>query len=65
MPVHVEEMTSEVAVFDGDLPLTEEQIDKLVRIVMKRIEQKQRDTASRSAQTRVRRQASSSFEAGE
>ncbi len=41
MPVHVEEMNSEVAIFDGDLPLSPAQIDKLVKIILQRLEQKQ------------------------
>jgi hypothetical protein len=52
MPVHVEEMTSEVAVFDGELPLTPNQLDKLVRLVLQRLQEKQRETRhSREATT--------------
>ncbi len=41
MPVHVEEMNSEVTAYDGDLPLSPAQIDKLVNIILQRLEQKQ------------------------
>ena len=43
MPVHIEELTSEVTVVTGDLPLSREQIERLVAIVLKRLEQKLRD----------------------
>ncbi len=43
MPVHVEEMTSEVGVLEGELPLSPEQLERLVRMVIKRLEQQQRE----------------------
>lgn len=43
MPVHVEEMNVDLQVASGDLPLTEEQIERLVKIVISRIERKQRE----------------------
>jgi hypothetical protein len=43
MPVHVDEMSSEVTVLDKNLPLSPEQIEQLVRIVLQRLEQQQRD----------------------
>lgn len=42
MPVHVNEMTSEVAAFEGDMPLSREQMDKLVELVLQRLEERQR-----------------------
>jgi hypothetical protein len=65
MPVHVEELTSEVSVVEGELPLNEEQIEKLVRLVISRLAEHQRDEERRREATRLRRQASPSFEAGE
>ncbi len=44
MPIHVGEMNSEVTVFDGDLPLSQPQIEKLVKIVLQRLEQQQRES---------------------
>jgi hypothetical protein len=38
MAVHVEEMTNEVAVLAGELPLSERQLDRLVELVAARIE---------------------------
>lgn len=43
MPVHVEEMSSEVGVFDDDLPLSPAQLEKLVTIILSRLEQHQRE----------------------
>ena len=54
MPVHVEEMTTEVGVFEGDLPLNAEQIDKLVKIVLRRLEQKQREAMQSRDATSLR-----------
>jgi hypothetical protein len=40
MPIHVERMESEVAVFDGELPLSEAQLRKLVAMVGRRLEER-------------------------
>jgi hypothetical protein len=42
MPIHVEELLSEVTVFDGELPFTETQVTKLVALVAKRLAEQQR-----------------------
>ncbi len=34
MSVHIGEMSSEVTVLDGDLPLNDEQLNKLVQLVL-------------------------------
>ncbi|MGD9081285.1 MAG: hypothetical protein PVG96_18210 [Desulfobacterales bacterium] len=57
MPVYIENITSEVAVFDGDLPLSEAQIEKLVRIVFKRLEESQREGKQGKEATGLRREA--------
>ncbi len=57
MPVHVEEMNMEVQVADGDLPLTEAQIDKLVKIVLSRLEHKQHESNRSREATTLRTQA--------
>jgi hypothetical protein len=46
VPVHVEEMVSEVTVADGGLPLTPAQIEQLVALVLRRLAEKQRAAAS-------------------
>jgi hypothetical protein len=43
MPFHIEEVNSEVTLIDGDLPLTEAQVEKLVRLVIRRLEWKSRE----------------------
>lgn len=60
MPVHVEDMSSEVSVVDADLPLSDAQIDKLVGVVMRRLERKQRE-AKQSDEATVIRPHSVSF----
>jgi hypothetical protein len=57
MPLHIESLTSEVTVMDGDLPLSEKQIEKLVKIVMLRIQQRARDAARQAEATCLDRQA--------
>jgi hypothetical protein len=57
MPVHIENMTSDVSVFDGDLPMSEAQIDKLTALVMERIEKKHRAQQQNREATRLSRHA--------
>jgi hypothetical protein len=64
MPVHIDEMSSEVTMFDGELPLTPAQIDKLVRLVMSRIADQHRAEESRRAATELRRHSTAPFEVG-
>jgi hypothetical protein len=44
MPFHVEEVNSDITVIEGELPLSPAQVEKLVQLVMKRMEEKHRDT---------------------
>jgi hypothetical protein len=64
MPVHIDEMVSDVTVVAGDLPLSAAQIERLVQIVIKRLAEKHLDASRSHAATKLRRQSSSSFEAG-
>ncbi len=57
MPVHIDEMTTEVTAVDGDLPLGDAQIEKLVERVLRRLEEKQRLERQSLEATRLRRQA--------
>jgi hypothetical protein len=43
MSVHVDEMTSEINIVEGELPLTMPQIEKLVKLVISRIDARKRD----------------------
>ena len=65
MPVHVEEMTTEVTVFDGELPLTEAQIAVLARRVMQCLTEEQRKERRRSASTSLRRESAPPLQVGE
>jgi hypothetical protein len=50
MPIDVGKFTTEVTVAEGDLPLSSAQIEKLVQILMRRLEEKKRaDEQSRDA----------------
>lgn len=57
MPVHIEEMNMEVQVADGELPLTEAQIERLVKIVLSHLERKQREAGGAREATSLRTQA--------
>lgn len=46
MPIHVDELVSEVTVFDGELPFSDDQISKLVAIVAQRISAQQQGDRS-------------------
>ena len=64
MQVHIETMTTEVAVAAGELPLTAAQIDKLAAVVIAKLGQKKREAEKIRDATMLRRQASAPFEAG-
>jgi hypothetical protein len=55
MPIHVGEISSDVSVFDSDLPLSEAQIEKLVAIILQRLEKKQREQELSREATVIRR----------
>lgn len=43
MPVQIGEMDSEVTVTDSDMPFSERQMERLVEMVCRRLEQKKRE----------------------
>ena len=55
MPIHIEQMNSEVTALHGDLPLTEAQIEKLTKLIMKRMEEKQHDKKQSQEAGKIRR----------
>lgn len=57
MTVHIEDMQTDVTVFDGDLPLSPEQIEKLVKLVLRRLEEQQQNTRSNQQATQIRNSA--------
>lgn len=64
MTVHIEEMSSEVTVVEGELPLTPKQLDKLVKLVLKCIADKKLETSRNREATQLKRQSSPPFEPG-
>ena len=54
MPVHIDELVSDITVIDGELPLSPSQIDKLVRLVIGRIDEQKRASVQRREATQVR-----------
>jgi hypothetical protein len=57
MAVHIDEMTSEVGVSTGDLPLTPRQLEALVNVVLRRLDQRRREQQRVAEATTVRTQA--------
>lgn len=55
MPIHIGELQSEVEAVEGDLPLSAAQIERLVQIILRRIEQEQRARSSARDATVIRR----------
>lgn len=43
MPVQIGELESDMTVMDGDMPFSERQLERLVEMVCKRLEQKKRE----------------------
>lgn len=64
MPIHVEEMTNEVTVVDGEMPLSEAQLEKLVNLVLRRLEGKQRAEQKRQEATKLRSGSAPSVRVG-
>ena len=63
MPLHIEELTSEVTVIDGDSMLTAKQREAIVQMVIKRLGEKAKDAERRARGTELRRQAGAPLEA--
>jgi hypothetical protein len=56
MTVHINQISSDVTAIAGDLPMSSEQLEKLVRLVLYRLEQKQRDEKSNRDTTCIQNQ---------
>jgi hypothetical protein len=63
MPLHIERMTSDVSL--QDLSMTPAQLEKLVALVINKLEERAREAQKARAATALRRQASPPLEAGE
>ena len=57
MPMHIENVTSKVHVSTGDLPFTEEQLDRLVHLVSARLATERRNAELTREATELRREA--------
>ena len=57
MPVQIGDMDSEVTVIDGELPLNERQVEKLVQMVIKHLQKEQHEAQSVREATTLRRGA--------
>lgn len=64
MPVHIGQMTSEMTLIDGDMPLTAAQVEKLVQIVLQRLEQQQRSQRQGREATAIRNESTPGPRAG-
>ncbi len=47
MTIHIDELTSEVAAFEDELPLTEKQLERIIQKVLERFEDVARDVRYR------------------
>lgn len=62
MPLHIEELSSEVTVIDGDQSMSEKQKEMLVQMVIRRLAEKNREAERRLKATELRRQAAQPLE---
>jgi len=62
MPLHIEELTSEVTVIDGDSMLTDKQRESIVQMVLKKLGEKANEAERRARGTEMRRQAGAPLE---
>jgi hypothetical protein len=65
MPLHIERLTSEVTLQDGELSLTPAQVERLAALVINKLEERAREARRIQAATKLKRQASPPLEAGE
>ncbi|MCA9903680.1 MAG: hypothetical protein KC547_07475 [Anaerolineae bacterium] len=57
MPIFIENTTVQATVIDEDMPLTEAQIEKLIRLIMARLATEERNSKSRQDAMRLRNQS--------
>lgn len=62
MPVHIEKLTSDVAIQEGAGALSPAQVERLVALVITRLESRAREAERARAATKVTRQASTPLE---
>ena len=64
MAMHIERLTSEVSVHDGELALTQQQIDKFVALVISKLEDRAREAQRERNATHIKRSAAAPFAVG-
>jgi hypothetical protein len=55
MPIHIDQVVTDIALFDGELPLSDAQIERIVALVAARLEAGRRDERERRAATSITR----------
>jgi hypothetical protein len=62
MAIHIERMTSEVSLQDGELSLTPAQVERVVALVLTKLEERARESRRTQAATKLRRHAARSLD---
>ena len=57
MGLHIESLTADVTMFDGELPLSERQISQLAERVLALLAKRNRDVTSQREATEIKRSA--------
>ena len=64
MTVHIGKLTSEVTLHDADMALTPSQVEGIVAVVLRRLEERAREAQRNQAATAIHRHASPSARRG-
>ncbi len=64
MPVHIEKMTSDVSIREGDSRMSPADVERVVNLVITRLDERARDAMRARAATTLTRQASKPLDAG-
>jgi hypothetical protein len=59
MPLHIEELATEVTIIDGESFLSDQQKEVLVKLVLRRLAELARENGRKAKATEIRRQAAS------
>ena len=62
MPIHIEKLTSDIAIQQGGGSMSPAQVDRLVALVLAKLEERARDAQRARAATTVGRQVSKPLE---
>jgi hypothetical protein len=64
MGMHIEKMSSEVSLHEGEVALTQQQIDKFVALVISKLEDRAREAQRMRGATQIKRAAAPPFGTG-